>query len=461
MNDTNLIRYNRSFAEKPSEGFNILSPEGLKYLPYQLAGVEYSLGVKNCLNADPPGVGKTIQAIGLIKKLQDMYFDGTLNVLIVAPAVVRGVWQHEVEKWLGVVPNVLKNGNGMMRKGINITSYNLVIGRNIYFQAIQENWDLLILDEAHYLKESTSKRCKAVLGKGGILDHSKKCLALSGTIAPNRPIELYPIVKRLCPDAIDQYDYFSFGIRYCAGYKDDMGHWKFDRASNGKELGKKLRSNFMVRRKREKILPQLPEKFKNFIFLDADPEALKLIEQESEAKLEFLTKGKLDNVSYEGLSATRRMLGENKAPKALQYILEKLEGGQDKIIVFFHHKVVGEYLKEKLESMGIDCAFISGKTHPDKRTLEVEKFQNHPACRIFLGSITASGVGITLTASNYVVFAECSWVPGENEQAQDRAYRIGQMRGVIIDFLIYKGSLDESILKSNFIKSKNITEIME
>jgi SWI/SNF-related matrix-associated actin-dependent regulator 1 of chromatin subfamily A len=431
------------------------APLGFSYLPYQAAGVDYLMDIKNGLIADPPGLGKTIESIGYLN------IKALTKVVIVAPASLLANWKKELEAWL-IHPakiQIIKSGKSKLDEtaDIFIVSYGLTINTTILkFLRYSRRHDVLILDESQNLKNEKASRTKAVLGDGGLKDSADHVLALSGTPIVNRPMELYTIITALCPEAINYMSRFSYGMRYCGGYKGPFGY-VFDGASNMKELGERLRSHFMVRRKKSEVLKDLPKVSRKVIYLNQSQAAKKLVKSEVKFNAdEIISKGA--EIAFHGLAEARRELGEEKVKQSIDYIITKLDGGHKKIIVFAHHKKVIEDLEKGLKNY--NPAVIKGSTPVGNRQDEVDKFQNDNDCRVFIGNILAAGVGITLTSSSYVIFVEFSYVPGENSQAIDRAHRIGQVNPVLAEFLVYENSLDENIILKHIKKSKVIKKIM-
>ena len=162
-----------------------------------------------------------------------------------------------------------------------------------------------------------------------------------------------------------------------------------------------------------------------------------------------------------GWQAVYARVGLAKADVAADYIemlancLEK-----DKLLVFFHHEVVGNILEAKLKQAKIEHVRIDGKTPATKRGLEAARFQEDPSIRIAVLSITACGVGLTLTAASVVVFAELYSVPKIMEQAEDRAHRIGQTKSVDIHYLVARGTVDDSILACMARKTADLQHLL-
>lgn len=427
-------------------------------LAFQRAGVEYANGVRNLLQADPPGVGKTIQTIGF------MNVKGISKALIVCPASLLYNWKRELETWHVSGPRIEifhpKTFNPRNPPDVLLMSYYFA-GKVEAVKLILSwgKYTLCVLDECQYLRTPTAARTKLTLAKNGLISRAEHVHALSGTPLVNRPIEVYPIIKTLCPQALGGMNKFEFGIQFCAGWKAPWGKWDFNGASNLKILGMKLRSNFMVRRKKEAVLPQLPEKFPpNIIYLDTDASSRSAVKRLALFDEEALKKSTV-SFGFEDLSTARKELGLSKVPAAVRYIKEQLDSGREKILIFAHHKeVIAEYARELLP---YGVVTITGGMSPKAKDDAVQNFQKNESPRVAVLSIQAAGVGLTLTAADYVCFPEFSWVPGENEQAIDRTHRIGQTKGIVIDYLVVEDSLEERMLKYLWKKQKTFDGVFE
>jgi SWI/SNF-related matrix-associated actin-dependent regulator 1 of chromatin subfamily A len=205
-----------------------------------------------------------------------------------------------------------------------------------------------------------------------------------------------------------------------------------------------MRTKFMVRRLKADVLTELPAKRRQIIPLE--PKGISSIiksEQSLLSRLGFeeaarrLEEG--DKLLFDEMAKGRHDLGMAKVPLALDHIKDTLES-VGKVVIFAHHQDVIAALREGLLEYG--CAVITGQTSGADRQAEVDRFQNDPGCRVFIGNIKAAGVGITLTAASTVVFVESDWTPGWMAQAEDRCHRIGQSESVLIQYLVFDGSMD-------------------
>ena len=423
---------------------------GLPYLPFQKAGIEHMVDqlmtrkAQAVMCADEPGLGKTIQALGVANLL------GAKRLLVVCPASLRLNWTREIEKWHVHNPGVVTHINGKMsNKPIchsYVTSYELVA------KCLELEPELIIIDEAHYLKNPHTKRVKSILGtnrKRGII--KTPTIFLTGTPMLNSPIDLWPILHHTAPGIIDNMDYWTFARRFCFISEDNWGTTVAKGAQRQPELRTRLRgSGFMVRRFKKEVIEYLPEKAYKIIEFSADNALSKILEKEEKFKTEHL-----HGISTNSeLAKIRQEIGLAKLPKCLKYIKELLDSGTEKLVVFAHHISVIKKLETSLHKYS--PVVIIGATPMAMRQQRVDAFQANAVNRVLIGNIRAAGVGVTLTAACDVIMVEASWVPSENEQCIDRLHRIGQSRGVVVHYLIVKDSIDATVLRVAARKRKEI-----
>lgn len=422
-----------------SSSLAIPSPAGMEYLPFQRAGVAYAANKPFALIADEMGLGKTIQALGLIN------LKGFKKVLIVCPASLKGNWERECQKWLVGGQTVGVVSSEWTQTDIAIINYDIL--KKFQTPIHAENWDLLVCDEAHYLKNSKALRTIAVVGGGKTRQKAitaGQTLFLTGTPILNRPEELWTTLKFFGVFK----NWQQFVVRYCAGKRGRWG-WETDGATNLQELNDILRDKIMVRRLKADVLTELPPKQRRIITLKAAGDVKKTVAGQFGVakKYGFELNADLSGTGplFEQMAKERKSIGDAKVSFACDYIYELLEGGLESIVVFAHHKSVLDGLQTYLNSKDISTSRIDGGVKAELRQAEVDKFQTKTT-RVFLASIKAAGVGITLTRSSYVLFVEPSWTPADLKQAEDRTHRIGQTNAVQIDYLVFENSLDEYIL---------------
>lgn len=378
--------------------------------PFQIEGTNFLTARRTALLADTMGLGKTIQALAAIEKINSE------NNLIICPASVRTNWRREIVEC------------GLRDENFSVISYNQAVsmaGSGLNFGA---EWGTLILDEAHYLKNPESQRTQAVFAnKNGLARRAKRVWALTGTPILNRPRELYPILKTMGGKVLGGYDTFpKFAQRYCGAFFDGRGI-NTKGSSNLGELAEKLKG-FMLRREKREVLADLPPVIYYYPPLeltDAELRPIYKVEFEISDREACLSPTHEDYAQLGDLARLSRVTGVATSGKIVAYVEDLLET-VEKVVVFFRHHDVAEKLYAGL--MKYCPAVFHGQMNDREKTEAVEKFKSSES-RVFLGQIQAAGVGINglQEVCDNVVFAELTWVPGETDQAIGRLDRIGQM----------------------------------
>ena len=462
-------------------------PDGLDYLPYQRAGIAYALDTPGTLIADEMGLGKTIQAIGVINADPSL-----MRVLIICPATLKLNWRNELNRWL-VRPHSVEIAEGKSwpshfgaaddgETEITIINYDILTNHSPVIH--RREWDLVIADEAHYLKNSKAQRTKVIFGGGRGKARtepirSRRFLALSGTPILNRPVEIWTVVHYLAPHEFPNF--YQFAKRFCGGEPGFGGSIDTSGASNLDELQTKLRRSCMVRRLKKDVLKELPAKVRQVIELPPSDQIRRILDRERqqwqlrEDSIRALetrrdrarVSGDEDDyknatrelreaatVAFTEMSAVRREIAVQKIPFVVQSLKSLLESTDEKIVVMAHHHEMVDALCSQLAQYGV--VKIDGRmTDKAARQRAVEDFQKNPRIRLFVGSIKAAGVGITLTASRTVVFAELDWVPGNMDQCEDRCHRIGQEDTVLVQYLVLEGSID-ALMAKRLVEKKDV-----
>jgi SWI/SNF-related matrix-associated actin-dependent regulator 1 of chromatin subfamily A len=406
------------------------------------------------------GLGKTIQAIGTISADESV-----TNILIICPASLKLNWARELGRWLTRPLSVgIASGDYWPATQVVIINYDIV-GRHIE-RIHARAWDMLICDEVHALKNAKAQRTKAILGgKGAQAIAARRRLFLTGTPILNRPSELWTLVQSLDPRGLGS-NFFRFHKQYCNAYKTRYG-WDFSGASNLDELQRRLRETIMIRRLKADVLTDLPPKRRQVVELaangcgdivgaersayEANSEAIERLRAEAD-----LADAREDREAYEAavmalraaqgvlfsqMSKLRHATAVAKIPYVLEHVREAVEAS-GKVIVFAWHADVIEAIAQEF---GQAAVTVTGQTPVEKRQAAVDRFQTDPTCTLFLGNILAAGVGLTLTAAAHVIFAELDWRPAMITQAEDRAHRIGQRESVLVQHIVFDGSLDATM----------------
>lgn len=459
--EVKTLKANLKAASKVASTFKSPVPVGLDYLPYQKAGIEYASKKGNALFADEMGLGKTIQAIGVINTRSDVK-----KVLVVCPATLKTNWKRELKKWL--VSEELKNAVSVVGNKIDLSTADIIcdvmnydlIAKKAETLALIE-YDYIIFDEAHYLKNEKSKRTEEALKI-----KSKNFLALTGTPFLNNPFEIFTIAHKLDPIGFKSYG--SFGYRYCSGHFKKVAP---DSLQNLDELQAKLKEAGMIRRLKKDVLGELPDKIHSTLAIPTDSTnsdfkfairaensfieksfkdynsiltALSKIKKrttEYSDKLDELRAMKSEFRSQ--ISKIRRETATAKAPIVAEYVQEAVES-QGKVVFFAHHTDVLDIVQNKLTAAGITVVRVDGTMSQSARQESIDSFQNGDA-QVFIGSIRACSEGITLTASSTVYFGEMDWTPAKMMQCEDRCHRIGQKNSVNVINVVVENTIDDYI----------------
>lgn len=431
----------------------------------------------NTLIADEMGLGKTIEALSFIATKPKL-----MPVVIVAPLVTLINWKREIEKFLKLyhtqdnpqlalfddeigIP-IIK----LIRSGTNrdlspadfyLINYELV-GKRIK-DILNVKPKIIVFDEVHNVRNNYTQKYDAcnALAKSSTVQHR---LGLSGTPIYNRGIEIFNICEILKPGLFG--DRKEFVRKYCM-------HWIPNQSSDdGKtSLKKILNDSIMIRRKKSDVLDDLPDKIRIKQTLEIDTEMYdsqmkRLVDDitQTQKHLESLEdtdkKGLFElNNKIRGLSTEERQIaGLAKAPFVVKYITELLENYSDeKFVVFCHHQSVRDILLEGLSRF--KPTKVTGGQTDKERQHNIDTFQNGDS-KVIICGLRAASLGINLTSSAYVIFAELDWTPSVHRQAEDRIHRIGQKRQVFAHYLEGVGTFDEVLSNTLLEKSVEINGIL-
>lgn len=395
--------------------------------------------------------------------------------MIVCPASLKLNWKKEWEKWdtkdlhVQVVEKFLDPSSQVV-----ILNYDRL--KKFRAEVRETEWDLLITDEAHFLKSSKAQRTREVLG--GIKRNADRVIVdrcspipaarrifLTGTPIVNRPKELWPMLQALDPTGLGA-NWYAYAKRYCGLWelKDRVGKhigWKWDGATNLEELQERLRGSFMVRRLKADVLTSLPGKIRQVISIQPSAAQKKLIATETSSYEDYAKqlRNTIDKglASFQTSSSIRQQVGLAKVKFAVEHLKEVLNE-REKIVVYAHHLAVLDKLAGEFPG---ECVQLDGRTSMEDRDLAVKAFQSDPKIKVFFGGLQAAGVGLTLTAASTVLFVEFDWVPGNNFQAEDRCHRIGQKDSVNVQYIVFEGSLDERIASTDICKQETIDKALD
>lgn len=418
---------------------------------FQKEGILFALRNKGrAFIADEMGLGKTIQAIGIIA-----YY--AKKTLVLTTSTLTNQWKNELDKWLSnFTKEIQKDCIASPSSMVTIMSYGLLASKYID-QFLEENskkFDLIILDESHKLKSRDSKRTHCALK---LCKKASHVIGLSGT-PMNRPSDLYSQIRCIdyslfpgpfCPffrggSSVVDTKGTTYGTRYC-GPKIVFIRGKsivdYNSSSNLDELHTFLNKTIMIRRQKDQILKELPEKYREYVVIG---------ELKNKTIPEELPQNKF-----------MELIRENSTLK-INYVLKYLEDleevgmEQESFLIFCHYHAMSDAIKMRFPHF----VQIDGRTPIEKRNEIVQEFQSGTIKTLILG-IESVSCGVTLTKGSLVLFTELNFNPDAHAQAEDRIHRIGQKNECYIRYLILKGYTDDICMRILQKKTKSSGLVLE
>ncbi len=444
---------------------------------YQKAAVERILLPGDSMVCDQMGLGKTLEVITAISiEAYSANNNGKepFKVVVVCPAHLKGVWLSEISKFItagcdifyftGIRDNVdiiRIDRRTPYKVCIHVINYDILEKRLIHLEKIAGEYDYVVFDEFHYLKNLKAKRTKAAFKLCLI---AKKRIFLSGTPVTKNPIDLYPTLKMMNHPLADNW--YRYATTYCGAKKTKVAGreiWRFS-VSNPKQLNITLRQSCMLRREKSEVLKELPAKNRQIIVLDPDEvlckEEKEILRAERISYEDFLKK---EYISFsppvaKKLALVRQKIALYKVPAITQFCSDILES-EEKIVIFAHHKAVVEALRNAL-AKSYTVETITGDTPLEERNKIINNFQNKENPMVIVASLMCAGTGITLTRATTAVFAELDWIPANVEQAEDRIHRIGQKDTVNIYYIVIRDTLEQYIVQKMMDRAAKIADIL-
>jgi len=409
----------------------------MQLFPHQQEAKLFLLSRRRAILADQPRVGKTLPTAAAALE--------NLPALIVCPAIAKTVWEAAFNK---LAPNVSVHViNGKKDAGQPNSADVTIINYDVLQYGVTQvdKYKTLVLDECHRLSNPKAQRTKAAMVAMKKIDY---VFALSGTIVPNRPAELWPILHGL---GIYRGGWFDFVYRYAKAWSPPWGGLDVSGASNIPEL-KAMVKPHMLRRKKEDIFMDYKEPQVSLITFD-----LPVDKREQSFDADALIANPNALLAFEGLSEIMREAGIRKAPLAADFIDDLLHAG-DPVVVFAHHKEVVNMLEDELRIH--KPVKVVGDTPKAQRQKNIDAFQSGKT-KCFIGNIGSCGEGIDLSVADTIVFVEPTWQTSALEQASSRVENINK-NGMkpLIYLLTVRASLDHTILGKVIAKQKIISQII-
>ena len=435
-------------------------------LNHQKEAIEKLVGCKRFILADDMGLGKTTSTI--IAALET----GAKKILIISPASLKINWMREIQNYTDRSVYICEGKNYSTEHDFVIINYDII--KNFYdikdkenSPIYQTNFDLIIIDEAHYLQNSQAQRTKLV---NHFVKQVDRLWLLTGTPMTSRPINYYNLLN-LIESPVAQ-NWMAYAIRYCEGYQFKAGPrkvWNVKGASNLEELRDRT-SRQVLRRLKEDVL-DLPDKIITPVYLRLKSRLYE--ELMGEYYDWYRTKTEESSsltLQFSKLTKVRQIIAEEKISSTIELCENIIEQGK-KVIIFTNFT---NSLQKLVEHFGKQCVFLDGSCSQPQRQYAVDQFQNNDKINVFVGNIKAAGVGITLTAAEAVIMNDLSFLPSDHNQSEDRAYRYGQksnvsvyypifentIEGVIYDILSKKKSIIETVMGDNLDKTDFVEEVL-
>jgi SNF2 family DNA or RNA helicase len=466
-----------------------LRPE-IRFRPYQKHGFNWlaflhRFGLNGIL-ADDMGLGKTLQTLAVIHRAKELT-NSTLPSLIICPTSVVNNWKAEIQKFFRTSSVIIYTGNNRERKlpplhltgttkhrqsgAFVVTSYD--IARLDHDKLNSIPWLYVVVDEGHNIKNPDAKRTKAIKTING--QHK---LALTGTPIQNNLEELWSL-----------FDYAMPG--YLGTRKDfrDLygrnGRTNWDAVRGGESPLKERIHPFVMRRLKEDVATDLPSKTIVPEHVELTARQVKLYKQVINSP-EY--KRMVEEVEQKGIGRSRPAIlaaltklraicnhpilakGEPKATavkyndsaklERLKELMEEIVESEHRTLLFSQSTQMLDIIEDFFKKWQITTVRLDGSTPPSKRSQLVDEFNGNDAVHCFLISTKAGGTGLNLTGADTVIFYDHDWNPANDNQAQDRAYRIGQTKPVTVYKLICRGTIEDKILERQAIKQSLADQII-
>ena len=427
--------------------------------PYQLSGFQWLSYLNDVgwggILADDMGLGKTVQALTMLDYYRNT--TGGLKAIVVCPTTLIYNWQNEVKKFTPSLNYHIHHGSARSRSAEELQQNHIVITtygtlRSDIQLLLKINFDYVVLDESQAIKNPSSKVTRAAS-----LLTAKNRICMSGTPLQNNTFDIYAQMNFLNPGLLGNMEFFRNEF---ATPIDKFGE------QEQKDHLRKLLFPFILRRTKEQVAKDLPEKTETILFCEMEKEQRKIYEAYRNSYRDKI----LGTISDQGIDKSQLTIlqglmklrqicdspailnEEDKYPnhsikldELTREIAENI--GDHKALVFSQFLGMLALIKAKLTEMNIPFEYFDGSTSAPDREKAIQNFQNNDECRVFLISLKAGGVGLNLTAADYVYIVDPWWNPAVEQQAIDRTHRIGQTKNIFAYRMICIDTIEDKILQ--------------
>ena len=452
------------------EGINKLAEENIDYpklnatlRDYQKYGYKWlkyltdnNLGA--CL-ADDMGLGKTLQAIALLSKVHE---EKKKKSMVIMPKSLIYNWENEIKRFspklkVGIYYGINRDFSSLKKVDIILTTYGTI--RNDIENLLEQKFDLLVLDESQNIKNINSQTTKAVL-----LLNAKKRVALSGTPIENNLLELYSLFRFLNPEMFGSVQEFTND--YIVPIQ------KYSDTSTIEELRKKIYP-FLLRRVKKEVLADLPDKIEKLVYVDMNDKHRRFYEERRKYYYSLLEKNTSSQGNFDkffvlqAINELRHIVSSpeleskkiisSKKEVLIENVVEAIENNH-KVLIFVNYLSSIESICDSLKENKIKYLKMTGQTK-DRQNL-VDKFQNDSRYKVFVMTLKTGGVGLNLVSADTIFIYDPWWNTTVENQAIDRAYRLGQDKTVFAYKMIMRNTIEEKILKLQEIKNKLLDDLI-
>lgn len=438
---------------------------------YQREGICFGLEHKRIIIGDEPGLGKTLQSIGIVDTAN------AYPCLVICPSSLKINWQREFEKFTDKSAIVLDNNvrttwGYLLSMGVHqvaIVNYESLRKffvwdirggkqfrlKDVVFNPQIQAFKSIIIDESHRVKDPSAQQ--TIFTKG--LSVGKDwCILLSGTPVVNRPEDLIAQLS-----IMNRLGEFGGRAKFIADYCTDPKDKTAEPAVPLSELSRQLYNTCMIRREKAKVLPQLPDKTRVDLYIEiSNDKEYNLAAEDLAAYLQEYTectdweiRRKMRMEALVKFMTLRSLATKGKIAQAVDFIRTFLDSGKKLIVFCSLHEIVDE-----LQKVFPRAVTVTGRDSAVSKQASVDAFQNNPNVQLIICSIKAAGVGLTLTAASDVAFIELAWTYADCCQCEDRAHRIGQKDNVTCYYLLGRGTIDHTIYRLIHRKKSIANEIM-
>ena len=421
-------------------------------LDHQKEAIQKLVENKKFILADDMGLGKTTSTI--IAGLET----GAKKILIICPATLKINWKREIENYSDRPIFISEGKQFSTEHDFVIVNYDIM--KNFHDPKkkdesliLMSKFDLVIIDEAHYIKNAQAQRTKLI---NDITKSVDRLWLLTGTPMTSRPIDYFNLLSLI--DSPVAKNWMAYVIRYCAGFQFKVGPrkiWNVQGASNLEELRDRT-AGLTLRRLKENVL-DLPDKIITPVYLRLKS---KVYEEVMGDYYNWYEKNPEESksltVQFTKLTKVRQIIADEKISQTIE-IAENIIEQDKKVIIFCNFT---DSLNKITEHFGKAAVKLDGSMSKHERQFSVDQFQENDKIKVFVGNIKAAGVGITLTSAEAVIFNDLSFLPSDHAQAEDRAYRYGQKNNVLVYYPIFENTIEGIIYDILHNKKQVIATVM-